>query len=284
VAGASPTVQRRRLGTALRALRETCGLTGEQAGQAIERSASWISRVEGGRMGIRARDLRDLLDLYDVTDRAKRDDLLQLAEEGRARGWWSRYSASIPEAYATLIGLESEASRLEIFESNVVPGLLQTAEYARNVIRNGLLVLDEASIEERAQIRIRRQEILTRNDPVQLSIVSSEAILERQFGDREIMRDQLRHLEAMVERENIDVRIVRNADVPPVTTAGYFTMIYFSTPDPEIVYFEDLTGGKFEEGEAVRLYQQVFSRFTAQALNAQQSLERIRKAAASYAH
>lgn len=280
--GTSPTVQRRRLGAALRALRDARGLTGAQAGDAVERSAAWISRIEGGRMGIRARDLRDLLDLYHVSDQARRNELLRLADEGRTRGWWSQYSGSVPEGYATLIGLESEAVRLDVYESVVVTGLLQTEGYAYHAISGGLLDLGPSDIEERVRVRMRRQEILFKANPAKLSLLFPESVLGQKVGGHEVMREQLHHIEDMANRPNIDIRILLNADLPPVTAVANFVLIYLSSAEPDSVYVEDVTGGKVEEGTAMSSYQKIFERFRARALPTTESLDRIRQAAEAF--
>jgi transcriptional regulator with XRE-family HTH domain len=110
--GGSPTVRRRRLGRTLRDLRIRAGLSGNAAGAAVERSGSWISRVESGRVGLRGLDLRPLLDLYGVHDQQRRDELEGLAREGKQRGWWSRYSDSLPEAFIVFVGLEAAAQSI----------------------------------------------------------------------------------------------------------------------------------------------------------------------------
>jgi transcriptional regulator with XRE-family HTH domain len=140
-------------------LRQERGLTGEQVGEQVERSASWISRVEGGRIGIRGRDLRDLLDLYQVDDAGRRAELLSLAERGRARSWWSEFSGTISEAYATFVGFEDEATRFESYEPMVVPGLLQLESYARALVESGIPQLSRREVEDRIQVRLRRHHL-----------------------------------------------------------------------------------------------------------------------------
>src|SRR5262249_3714711 len=128
VADGSPTVRRRRLGLILRGMREKAGLTGEDAGAALERSGSWISRGETGRVGLRSRDLHDLLKVYRNDDPALAEELLALAREGKQRGWWSKYADTLSGPYATYIGFESEAAELLAYETLIVHGLLQTEE------------------------------------------------------------------------------------------------------------------------------------------------------------
>jgi len=149
VAGVSPTVRRRRLGLILRGLREKARLTGEEVGTAIERSGSWVSRVETGRVGLRGRDLNDLLELYKVEDRALSDELLALAREGKQRGWWSKYADTLFGPYATYIGFESEAAELLVYETLIVHGRqdpipLASSEAAAKAMRATLVVIEDS--------------------------------------------------------------------------------------------------------------------------------------------
>src|SRR5690349_13373345 len=134
--GGSSALQRRRLGQALRRLRDQAKLTGDEAGQAVERSGSWISRVEAGRVGVRLRELRDLFELYGLTNAREREDLEALAQSGKRRGWWSSYG--LPESYAVYVGLEDEAESLRMYHNLVVPGLFQTERYMRAVFQRGI--------------------------------------------------------------------------------------------------------------------------------------------------
>lgn len=276
--GTSPTVQRRRLGLVLRTLRQERGLTGEQVGERVERSASWISRVEGGRIGIRGRDLRDLLDLYQVDDAARRAELLALAEKGRARSWWSEFSGTISEAYATFIGFEDEATRFESYEPMVVPGLLQLESYARALVESGIPQLSEREVEDRIQVRLRRQEVLRKPDPLHLSLVLQESVLRQRVGSREIMRDQLRHLIEAANLPNVDLRILLDEDTQPLGSFHHFVVIYLESDTPETVYVEDFAGGRFERAASIRPYRETFERFNRLALDPAESITKIEQA------
>lgn len=276
--GTSPTVQRRRLGLALRTLRQERGLTGEQVGEQVERSASWISRVEGGRIGIRGRDLRDLLDLYQVDDAGRRAELLSLAERGRARSWWSEFSGTISEAYATFVGFEDEATRFESYEPMVVPGLLQLESYARALVESGIPQLSRREVEDRIQVRLRRQEVLRKPDPLQLSLVLQEGVLRQRVGSSQIMRDQLRHLIEAANLPNVDLRILLDEDTQPLGSFHHFVVIYLESDTPETVYVEDFAGGRFERAGSIRPYQETFERFNRLALDPGESIAKIKLA------
>lgn len=273
--GTSPTVQRRRLGIALRTLRQERGLTGEQAGERVERSASWISRVEGGRIGIRGRDLRDLLDLYQVADAARRAELLALAEKGRARSWWSEYSGTISEAYATFIGFEDEATRFESYEPMVVPGLLQLESYARALVESGIPQLSKREVEDRVQVRLRRQEVLRKPDPLHLTLVLQESVLRQRVGGTEIMRDQLRHLAESAQRPNVELRILLDEHTSPIGSFHHFVVIYLESDVPDTVYVEDFAGGRFERAGSIRPYLEAFNTLRHLALDPDESITKI---------
>ena len=134
----SPTVRRRRLALELRRLREAARLTCEEVAEHLECSASKISRVETGRVSVSPRDVRDMLELYGVPDQ-QRDSLVQLARDSRQKGWWHAYSDTIQPQFATYVGLESAASEIRVYEVNLIPGLLQTEEYARTIIKAGTM-------------------------------------------------------------------------------------------------------------------------------------------------
>jgi transcriptional regulator with XRE-family HTH domain len=275
----SPTVRRRRLGLLLRDLRQRKGLTGDQAGREIERSASWISRVEAGRTGLRPRDLRDLLDLYEVHDQTTRNQFLTLAEEGKRHGWWSQYAEAIPEPYAQYIGLEDGASVVRAFEPRVVPGLLQTADYARAVTLNSPLSprIDPKITEELVQVRLRRQQLLRRlEEPVRLVAVLEEAVLRRAFGGRRVLCAQLDHLIDEADRPNVEVHVIRYVENVALAPPGPFCVLQYSPSVPSAVYLENLSGGYFERDEHTAVYESLFNRLLEASLGTNDSVELIR--------
>ena len=162
----SPTVQRRRLGTELRRLREAAGVTIEFSAERLECSSSKISRIETGHIGASPRDVRDLLTIYGV-DQAAAEDLIQVAREAKQRGWWHAYGSVLTGAY---VGLEAAARRVKGFEGLVVPGLLQTPEYALTVIRAERPDSTEEELRARLQVRSRRQSLLSQDDPLEFGL------------------------------------------------------------------------------------------------------------------
>ena len=216
MAGVSPTVRRRRLGLILRGLREKARLTGEEVGAAIERSGSWVSRVETGRVGLRGRDLNDLLELYHVDDRALSDELLSLAREGKQRGWWSKYADTLFGPYATYIGFESEAAELLVYETLIVHGLLQTEEYARALFSATIPRTRPRRSNARCGSGWSVRQLLTRPNPLRLWAIFDESVLQRRIGGPTVLRSQMKHLlrdEPTAQRDRAD-RAVRHRRPP----------------------------------------------------------------------
>lgn len=276
VADGSPTVRRRRLGHILRGLRERAGLTGEEVGTAIERSGSWVSRVETGRVGVRTRDLTDLLQLYAVTDRSLRDELVALAREGKQRGWWSKYADTLSGPYATYIGFESEAAELLIYETLIVNGLLQTEEYARAALSAAFPANTKDMIERKIKVRLERQELLTRPNPLKLWAILDESVLLRRFGGTVVLQEQLKHLLEASHMPNVTIQVVPFDTGPHPGMIGSFTLVRFSAKhDPDILYIEGSMGDIFVESEDAALHHDVFDHLRAAALSPTQSRIRI---------
>src|SRR6516162_10355055 len=202
-----PTVQRLVLGGQLHRLRESRGISAEKAAEAIRGSHSKISRMEHGRVGFKERDVADLLTLYGVTDNEERAALLNLAREANTPGWWHAYSDILPTWLEPYVGLEAAASVIRTYEVQFVPGLLQTEEYARALIRQGAAV-SEQDVSRRAELRVSRQEILRRPDAPQLWVVVDEGALRRPVGSKDIVREQLRHLMEMADHPAVTLQIL----------------------------------------------------------------------------
>jgi transcriptional regulator with XRE-family HTH domain len=181
------------LGSQLHRLRESRGITAEQAAEAIRGSHSKISRMENGRTRFKERDVADLLTLYGVADAEERAALLNLAREANTPGWWHAYSDVLSAWLEPYVGLEAAASVIRTYQIQFVPGLLQTEGYARALIRQGAAASEE-EITRRGELRASRQEILRRPDAPQLWVVVDEGALRRPVGSRQIVREQLEYL------------------------------------------------------------------------------------------
>jgi len=240
-----PTVQRLVLGGHLRRLREDAGITTDRAAATIRGSHSKISRMEHGRVGFKERDIADLLTLYGIGPGEERDALLGLARVANTPGWWQGYSDTLPHWLEPYFGLEAAASFIREYELQFVPGLLQTEEYARAVIRLGSAPTEE-EIDRRTDARISRQQILHREDPPKLWAVMDESALRRVVGSREIMREQLRQLIDICEHEAVTLQVLPFAAGAHRALGGAFTILRFSEPDlRDVVYIEQLTSALY---------------------------------------
>jgi transcriptional regulator with XRE-family HTH domain len=248
--GNAPTALRIQLGARLRQLREAKNISREAAGYEIRGSESKISRMELGRVSFKERDIADLLTLYGVRG-AARDDLIALARRASSPGWWQQFGDVLAPWFANYLGLEEAASLLRTYEVQFVPGLLQTADYAREVVR---LLYKGATVEEierRVQLRLGRQRILQRSQPPQFWAVMDEAVLHRGMGGAEVMRGQLRALIELAQRPNIRLQIVSFRTGGHAAAGGPFSILRFPEPDlADMVYVEQLTSALYLDKRA----------------------------------
>lgn len=276
----SATVRNRRLAAELRRLREAVDLTGDDVAERLGWSASKVSRLENARQAPRFADVRRLLDLYGV-DGTHRDQLLQLARDAVRRGWWEAFSDALPEQYASYINLEIEAAEIWQWETQVVPGLLQTEAYAHAVEEwsHSIEVVPPSRVNARVGARLARQKILTRDPPLQLSIVLDEAVLLRCYGDANVMRGQLDHLNVLAELSNVKLQVLP-LDGPHPIASGSFTLLQFPRISGmkfhDVAYIEHLKGCTYleEETETYR-HRLSFERLSAEALGPVESMDRI---------
>ena len=204
---AGPTVRRMLVGAKLRRLRTDMGLSREEAAEAIRASAWKIHRLENGQVGFKQRDLVDLLERYGVTDPDEIDELLTLAREANVPGWWQHYGDVLPQWFRTYVDLESAATLIRTYEGMFVPGLLQTDDYMRAVIRDASLESSE-EVGRRVRLRMARQILLTREHPPRLWAVMDEAALRRPVGGREVMRGQLERLIDATKLPNVTLQVL----------------------------------------------------------------------------
>ncbi|SFD45712.1 helix-turn-helix domain-containing protein [Streptomyces aidingensis] len=239
---AGPTLPRLVLGAQLRRLREAGRFSREAAGEVIRASHSKICRLELGRTGFKLRDVADLLDLYGVTDEAHRATLLELAERANTPGWWQAYADVVPDWLHGYLGAEQAASVIRTYEVQFVPGLLQTPDYARAVIRLGHGGARPRELDRRVELRGRRRQILGGPRPVQLWAVIDEAALRRPVGGADTMRGQLRHLIEISRRSHVTVQVLPFSAGGHAAAGGPVTLLRLPGDRlPDVVYLEQLT-------------------------------------------
>ncbi len=261
-----PTAKRLVLGAQLHRLRDSRGISAEQAAGAIRGSHSKISRMEHGRVGFKLRDVSDLLTLYGVTDAEERAALLNLTREANTPGWWHAYADVLPTWVEPYVGLEAAASVIRTYEVQFVPGLLQTEEYARALIRLGSAV-SEDEVDRRAELRVSRQEVLRSANPPQLWAVVDEGALRRPVGSPDVTRRQLEHLITMAEHPAVTVQILPFTAGPHAAMGGPFTILRFAEPDlHDVVYIEQLTSALYlDKPSEVDSYLEVMEQLCLQA-------------------
>jgi transcriptional regulator with XRE-family HTH domain len=275
----SPVLRRRELGAMLRALRAESGMTVEQVAESLLCSPSKVSRLETGHRGASARDIRDLSDLYQV-DPAQREHLAQLAREGRGQAWWQPYG--LP--YETYVGLETAATSISDFEPGVFPGLLQIPDYARIIHEQAMPKLSQALIEQRIEVRLVRQAVLTREDPPppRLEAIMDEAVLHRPVGGPGVMSAQIGRVIEACELPNVTVRVLPFAAGAHPALDSTFILLGFEDL-PQVVYVEGLVGHLYvERSDDVQRYVQVFERLRAISLDEQKSLDLMSRKRADY--
>jgi len=269
-----PTVRRRRLGAELRRLREEAGLTIERVAKSMECSDSKISRIENGQVGASPRDVRDMLELYEVPAQ-QRDALIEIAREARQKGWWHAYRdlSVVPAS----IGLEDTATAMRMYAALVVPGLLQTRDYASAVLRALQPGLDAEELERWVDLRIRRQSLLDRADAPALWAILDEAALRRPVGGARVMAEQLRRLAAAAKRPNVTLQVLPFGAGEHAGMDGGFTVFGFSrSADSDVVHLDNTTGDLYlENPEEIRRYNEVFEQLRTAALGPAESLAMV---------
>lgn len=262
-------MRRRRLAAELRRLRTDARLTVEDVAGRLQWPGSKVSRIENRQVGVSPRDLRKLLDLYQVQDQAYRDQLLEMGRRATERGWWQSYSG-LPPGLGNLIGLEAEAATIRTYEPELIPGLLQTADYARAVVRAWYPGDTMEQIDRRVEVRLERQEVLTRTDPPpKVGVVLNEGVLARRVGNPEVMRAQLEHLMRERDRANVVIQVLPFSTGEHPAMVGPFTMLTFLDPaDPGVIHVENVLGAlAMEQPEEIRAYEEVWSALQARAVS-----------------
>ncbi|MFB9882550.1 helix-turn-helix domain-containing protein [Planobispora siamensis] len=274
----SPTVRRLRLGQELRRLRERRDLSGEDVATRLKWSASKVSRIENAKTMPRRSDVEALAELYEVGT-ALQQELLELHRDAARRGWWEDYSGSLPQEYTTLLGLEVEAVSALNWEPQIVPGLLQTEDYAREVIRSTQAItrIPPGEFRSRVEARMARQDLILRSvDPLRLWVVLDESVLLRRFGGATVMRDQLERLVELSRLPNVRVQILSLDREHPVNTGSFFHLKFPEFHD--VVYLEALHSAWFVEDEEMAYdYEIAFDRLQSEAFGVDASREIIQK-------
>lgn len=279
---AGPSVRSRRLAIALRKLRMCAGLSGAEVAKSVGMSGSKISRVENAESGIYLDDVAKLLDFYQVTEK-RRVELLELARHSEERGWLRMHSANLPEDWQTWLDFEDEASALLNYEPLMMPGLLQTAEYARAIIRATGSELPDAEVDALVTSRMARQGLLSRAKPLKLHALIEEHVLSRTTGDAAVLGRQLRHLVDSAARPNITIQVVPvQAGLHPGLNGPFVLLEY--DDEASMVWLENkLSSLILDEDEQIAAYGAAWNELRELAHSPGESVELIAAVAAKFA-
>jgi transcriptional regulator with XRE-family HTH domain len=273
--GGGPTVQRMLVGAKLRRLRTDLGLSREEAAEAIRASEWKIHRLENGQVGFKERDLVDLLARYQVSDPAEVDELLAMAREANAPGWWQRYGDVLPQWFRAYVDLESAATLIRTYEGQFIPGLLQTDDYMRAVIHGAHLDESAEEVGRRVRLRMARQTLLTREHPPRLWAVVDEAALRRPVGGREVMRGQVERLIEAAKLPNVTLQVLGFDSGAHPAMVGSFSVLRFPDQElPDVVYLEHLTSASYlNKPDEVDRYLHVMESICVRAAPPEQTVE-----------
>lgn len=270
-----PTVRGRRLAHELRKIRERAGLSGEQAARALGWDQSKISRMETARMRITSGEVIAMCEVYGV-DGEERAELVRLARESRRQGWWHPYRAVLKPGFSQFLNFEAEALAYRSYEAQVIPGLFQTGDYARAVLRGSRSRTPEET-ERGVQVRLARQERITRSvDPLNVWQIVEEGALRRVVGGPDTMREQLGHLLELGALANVSLQVLPFTAGVHAAIDGPFVLLTFGGY-PDVLYLEHLMGCVYLEDPAqTTAAKLVFDHLRASALNTGDSAVLIR--------
>lgn len=273
VSGASLTVRQRELGRRLRQLRYQHGLTIEDVAGQLLCSATKVSRLETGMRRPSLRDVRDLCALYDLDDQTS-TELMNLARGAREQGWWTQY---VDVSFEPYIGLEAEATAITCYSMYYVPGLLQTEQYARALIKAIAPRIEPEVYEQRVEVRLRRQQLLEQDDRPRYRVLLDEAVLHRRVGGTQVMYAQLSKILEAEKKDQAAVQIIPFDVGAHAAQDSNFVLLEFDEPSVSpVIYVEGLTGSRYIDREAdVDRYREAVERLRDSALNQHESKHRL---------
>lgn len=280
----SPTVLKLRLGAEMRRFRQAAGLTCLQVADRLKDVAAgtnWsetkVSRIETAKISVHPGDIDELLKFYGIVGE-QHETLITIARKARQRGWWHVYGDVLPEWFTIFIDIETEASMIRTYQSDLVPGLLQTEAYAHAIIASTADPVSPSEIDRRVTARIARQEVLTQDPPLRYSVVLDESALRRTVGGKGVLRQQLEHLSKVAQLPNVTIRVLPFA-AGEFAGAGFGAFVILEFGDlalPQVVYVDHLTGALYLDKEReVRAYSSAFEQLSTVALSRQDSADLI---------
>ncbi|WP_433382304.1 helix-turn-helix domain-containing protein [Streptosporangium sp. CA-115845] len=262
-----PTVRLRRLAAELRRLRQEAGLSQAEVTEKTDVNLATLHRIETAKTKPQLRTLNALLDAYGVTG-SQRTDLVTLQKEAKQRGWLHGLEADLPDKYSAYIGLEAEAQQAINYESLFVPGLLQTEDYMRAMIRGVRPTVTDDEIEDRVAARMQRQALLEGDTPLHLWAILDQAALLRQVGGDSVMRAQLKHLAQQARRPHVTVQVIPFSAGAHPGMPGSFIVLKFAADNPDVIHIDSMAGDLFLEEETdIQRYNDMCEHLRAVALS-----------------
>jgi transcriptional regulator with XRE-family HTH domain len=279
-----PTVGRMMIGSTLRRMRTEKGITRDEAANAIRATAWKIHRLENGQVGFKDRDLVDLLRLYGITDQQEIDSLLERAREANSPGWWFHYGDVVPPWLRTYMDLESAASLIRTYQGQLVPGLRQTADYARATIAGMLLPRTPEEVERRVTLKLARQQILTQPAGPRLWAVVDEAAVRRPIGGEQVIREQVERLIDAAGLPSVVLQILPVTVGAHPALAGAFSILRFADLElPDIVYVEHLVNAQYlDKRDDVNPYLHVMDSISVRAAPPSKTVEILHRILKEY--
>jgi transcriptional regulator with XRE-family HTH domain len=272
-----PTVRRRRLGSELRRLREAHSIKLEEVAEHLGVAASTLSRIETGKAPTKSIYLNAMLEMYGVNDPAQRQVLVDMAREGHRKGWWSVYDDVLPTGFGIYVGLEAEAAGLRSYEAEAVHGLFQTPDYARAILREVHNRDSEEQVERLVDLRMKRQDVLDRDPPLDVWLILDEAVIRRAIGGPDVMAGQLARLTEASKMPSFTLQVLPFSSGSHAGLRGPFSILEFpERADADVAYVESVAGILYlEKDREVRACAEAFDRLRATALSPGASAELI---------
>lgn len=275
-----PTLRAVWFGQQLRELRDEAGYTLAEAAEVLQRNPATLSRIEGGEFPMRKPDLTALLDFYGVADQRTRDKMFNLSMEQWQKGWWDGFEDALYDRrFVDYVWLESRAREIMTYDVMLVPGLLQTPEYARAVIGAVEPENTHAQVERWVTLRMERQQVLTGSEAPELTSILDEAVLRRPVGGPAVMGAQLEHLMDAAKRPNVNLRVLPYRVGAHPAVNGTFKLFRLADPYPPVAYVESLAGGVYVEAPTADRFTAAYAWLRKAALDTEASAKLIAAAA-----
>jgi transcriptional regulator with XRE-family HTH domain len=271
------TMRARLLGDGLRRLREAHGMNMDEVGDYLQRNGSTVSRLETGVYPARMPDVLALLDLYGVHDATQREFFLKLSRDVVEPGWWDQYQSDLDTTLIDLAWLEARATRISSYHQIVLPGLLQTKEYAEATMVAAATSPEQ--VHRGMEVRSERQQTLARSEPPHFTAVLDEATLRRCVAGPKVMADQLTHLATIARKPTMTIRVLPFSSGAHASPDSSFCVCEMAEPFPPVGYLDTLAGALYVEADTVKRFKSVFDRLLAVSLDERESIALIETAA-----